>query len=489
MELTKLLKNIKPINVEGDIAGKSVSGIFYDSRNVKKNSIFVAIKGYKTDGHNFIGDAIYRGASVVILEDENALSNDLAVKHNTVKVLVRDGRKALAELSHYYYGEPTKKIKLIGVTGTNGKTTTTFFIKSILETAGFKTGLIGTIKNLIGDKEISSSLTTPESSDLNFLFSEMLTQGCSHAVMEVSSHSLVLNRVHKLHFSEGIFTNLTQEHLDFHGTLENYLDAKKILFDSLDSTAYAIYNFDDEFGSQAVADSNAKIFSYGISSVSDFRLKDIRFDLDGTSFSIIYQQKEYKLTTSLVGDFNAYNACSAFAAGMLLGIDEEVLISGVANTKQVPGRFEVISSGNKKIIIDYSHTPDSLQKALLAIRKIVKYTKPVYAVFGCGGNRDRTKRPVMGKIASEIADSVVITSDNPRFEEPMAIIEEIKSGISKKNFTLIENREEAIRKTIKNSEDNAVILIAGKGHETYQEIKGVRTHFSDRETAEKYLNE
>lgn len=489
MELKELLKNIKPVSVEGDIAGKSISGIFYDSRNVKKNSIFVAIKGYKTDGHNFIGDAINRGASVVILEDGNALINDLAVKHNTVKVLVSDSRKALAELSHYYYGEPTKKIKLIGVTGTNGKTTTTFFIKSILETAGFKTGLIGTIKNLIGDKEISSSLTTPESSDLNFLFSEMLTQGCNHAVMEVSSHSLILNRVYKLHFSEGIFTNLTQEHLDFHGTLENYLNAKKMLFDSLDCNAYAIYNLDDDFGNRAVSDSNAKIFSYGISSASDFRLKDIQFDLDGTSFSILFQHKEYKLTTLLVGDFNAYNACSAFAAGMLLGIDEEVLITGVANTKQVPGRFEVISSGNKKIIIDYSHTPDSLQKALLAIRKIVKDTKPVYAVFGCGGNRDRTKRPVMGKIASEIADSVVITSDNPRYEEPMAIIEEIKSGISKKNFTLIENREEAIRKTIKNSEDDAVILIAGKGHETYQEIKGVRTHFSDRETAEKYLNE
>ena len=230
-----------------------------------------------------------------------------------------------------------------------------------------------------------------------------------------------------------------------------------------------------------------KYFHYGSFDSSDFKLMNIRFDLNGTNFTIIHKDHEYKVSTSLVGDFNAYNACAAFSSAMLEGIDSEIIIQGIKNTKPVPGRFEVVGYGSKKVIVDYSHTPDSLEKALLAIRKIVNNDKPVYAVFGCGGNRDRTKRPMMGKIASEIADRVIITSDNPRFEEPMTIIDEIKSGISKKNYKVIENREEAIKDVIQSSDDDAVILIAGKGHETYQEIKGVRTHFSDREIAEKYL--
>jgi len=393
----------------------------------------------------------------------------------------------LAELSNSFYDEPSKKIKLIGVTGTNGKTTTTYFIKSIFETAGHKTGLVGTITNFIGDKEITSSLTTPESNDLNMLFQEMYSQGCKYAVMEVSSHSLVLKRVHKLNFSVGVFTNLTQDHLDFHQNFEDYLSVKKILFDNLDSSALAIYNIDDPSGVKIIADSKAKIISYGSFESSDFKLMNIQFDLNGTNFTVKYNDQEYKASTCLVGDFNAYNACAAFSAAMLVGIDSETILQGIKNTKPVPGRFEVISSKNKKVIVDYSHTPDSLEKVLLAIRKIIKNDKPVYAVFGCGGNRDRTKRPMMGKIASEIADNVIITSDNPRFEEPMTIIEEIKSGISKKNYTVIENREEAIKDAIQSSEDDAVILVAGKGHETYQEIKGIRNHFSDKEIAEKYL--
>ena len=314
-----------------------------------------------------------------------------------------------------------------------------------METAGFKTGLIGTITNLIGDKEIRSSLTTPESNDLNLFIDNMITQGCSHAVMEVSSHSLVLSRVHKLFYSSGIFTNLTQEHLDFHQSLDNYLNAKKILFDELDSSASAIYNIDDDYGKKIIRNSKARLFSYGTSSSADFRLKNILFDLNGTSFTISYKDREYKADTSLVGDFNAYNACAAFSTSHLLGIESDKILEGINNTKPVPGRFEVIGSGNKKVIVDYSHTPDSLEKALSAVRKIVLDNKPVYAVFGCGGNRDKTKRPVMGGIASEMADNVFITSDNPRFEDPMTIIEEIKSGISKKNFKVIENREEAIK--------------------------------------------
>lgn len=488
MELAQLLNKIKAIQVVGEISRERISGIHYDSRKITRNSIFVAIKGFKTDGHKYILDALNKGVSAIVLEDNTAFPDDAITRQSATKILVKDSRETLAELSNYFYDEPSRKIKLIGVTGTNGKTTSTYFIKSILETAGYKTGLIGTITNVIGDEEITASLTTPESNDLNYLFQQMYTRGCKYAVMEVSSHSLVLKRVHKLFFSAGIFTNLTQEHMDFHESIDNYLNAKKMLFDNLDTSALAIYNIDDPKGSKIIAGSKARLFSYGSSMASDFRLTDINFDLDGTRFTVEYKNHEYKISTSLVGDFNAYNACAAFSTTSLLGVNSDSIIEGIKNTKSVPGRFEVIGNENKKIIIDYSHTPDSLEKALLAIRKIVKIDKPVYVVFGCGGNRDRTKRPLMGKIASEIADKVIITSDNPRFEEPMIIIEEIKAGISKKNYTVIENREEAIKNAILSSEDDAVILIAGKGHETYQEIKGIRNHFSDKEIAEKYLN-
>jgi UDP-N-acetylmuramoyl-L-alanyl-D-glutamate--2,6-diaminopimelate ligase len=488
MELSSLLNNVKVIQVVGEISQEGITDIHYDSRKVTKNSIFVAIKGFKTDGHKFISDAINKGATAVVLEDDDAFPDDAITRQNAAKILVKDSREALAELSNCFFDEPSKKIKLIGVTGTNGKTTTSYFIKSIFETAGCKTGLIGTITNLVGDKEIETSLTTPESNDLNMLFQQMYAKGCKYAVMEVSSHSLVLKRVHKLFFSSGVFTNLTQEHLDFHESMDNYLNAKKILFDNLEVSASAIFNIDDPSGNRIVADSKAKIFSYGSSETSDFKLMNIQFDLNGTNFTVKYKDQEFYVATTLVGEFNAYNACAAFSSATLSGIDSELIIQGIKNTKPVPGRFEVIGSGSKKVIVDYSHTPDSLEKALLAVRKIVKNDKPVYAVFGCGGNRDRTKRPVMGKIASEIADKIIITSDNPRFEEPMLIINEIKSGISKKNFTVIENREEAIKNAIQSSEKDAVILVAGKGHETYQEIRGVRNHFSDKELAEKYLN-
>ncbi len=489
MELTKLLNSVKAIQVTGEVQRKDVSGIYYDSRHVVKNAVFAAIKGYKTDGHRFILDAINKGAIAIILEDNDCVPDEIFDIYKIAKILVKDSRKALAEISNAFFKEPTKKLKLVGITGTNGKTTTSYFIKNIFETAGNKVGLVGTIANYIGQKEIKTSLTTPESSDLNELFHEMVNEGCSYAVMEVSSHSLVLNRVYSLNFSAGVFSNITSDHLDFHLNFENYFNAKKILFDSLESSSFAIYNIDDKNGAAIVNDSPAKLFSYGTSPKADFILNDINFDLTGTYFSIIFAGEKFEISTSLVGEFNAYNAAAAFATAVLLGIRKETTIEGIKSTKQVPGRFEVVGIGNKKVVIDYSHTADSLEKALLAIKQIVKGAHPVYTVFGCGGNRDRTKRPVMGKIASELSKRAIITSDNPRFENPFAIIEEIKSGIEKDNYEVIENREDAIRHAIKNSEDDAVILIAGKGHENYQEINGVRNHFSDKEIAEKYLSE
>jgi UDP-N-acetylmuramoyl-L-alanyl-D-glutamate--2,6-diaminopimelate ligase len=487
MELSELLNSVNVIQVVGEVERKDVSSVLYDSRKIKKNSIFVAINGFNLDGHNFIQDAMNNGASAIVLEKDHFIPDEMFHHRNVTKILVKNSRKALAELSNSFYKEPSKKLLLTGITGTKGKTTTTYFIKNIFETAGYKTGLIGTIANYIGDKQIYTNLTTPESSDLNSLFSEMLNDGCTHCVMEVSSHSLVLNRVSNIKFVSAVFTNITSDHLDFHNTFEEYLKAKKILFDNLEKDAVCIYNYDDPNSSRLIADTKAECFSYGMNKDSDFYLENISYNLEGTKFNISYRGEQLKLMTSLVGEFNAYNATAAFANCVMQGVKPETAVKGIETTPQVPGRFETIRFKNRTVIIDYSHTADSLEKTLLAIQNIVKNQKPIYTVFGCGGNRDKTKRPVMGKIASDLSTKVFVTSDNPRFEEPMSIIEEIAGGIEKDNYKVVENRDEAIKAAIKNSEDDAVILIAGKGHENYQEIKGVRNHFSDKEIAEKYL--
>jgi UDP-N-acetylmuramoyl-L-alanyl-D-glutamate--2,6-diaminopimelate ligase len=487
MELTQLLDSVKAIRVSGEIQRKDVSGIFYDSRRVTNNSVFIAVKGYNTDGHKFILDALNKGAIAVILEENYSAPDEIFIHSNAAKILVKDSRIAMAEISGSFFKHPSSKLKLIGITGTNGKTTTSYFIKSILETSGEKVGLLGTIANYIGDRESKASLTTPESNDLSELLLEMANEGCGYVVMEVSSHSLILNRVYGLNFSCGVFTNITSDHLDFHQNFENYFRAKKILFNSLAPSTIAVFNADDKNSLGLMKDSPAKLFSYGTVTNSDFVIKNITFDLHGTSFNLFYNGVEYNLFTKLIGEFNAYNAAAAFAVSVLEGVSEEKAIEGIKACKQVPGRMEVVGKGNKKAIVDYSHTADSLEKALLSIKKLTKKNQPVYTVFGCGGNRDKTKRPLMGKIATELSSQVIITSDNPRFETPSQIISEIINGIQKNNFKVIENREDAIRFAIGNSEDDAVILIAGKGHENYQEINGKRNHFSDKEIAEKYL--
>jgi UDP-N-acetylmuramoyl-L-alanyl-D-glutamate--2,6-diaminopimelate ligase len=487
MELTELLNSVKAIQVIGEVQRKDVSGIFYDSRSVVRNAVFAAIKGFSTDGHKYIMNAVNQGAIAVILEDDSAVPDDIFIHNSVAKILVENSRKALAEISAAYYKEPSKKMKVTGITGTNGKTTTSFILKSIFENSGYKTGMIGTIANYIGDEKIVSTLTTPESNDLNAMFLEMYSRGCSHAVMEVSSHSLVLERVYKVNFQTAIFTNITSDHLDFHGSFDEYLRAKKILFDNLDSSSYALVNSDDRNSDVMAGGSKAKRFVYGTSEKADFRIKDVAYDLNGTKFTLQWNGKDYPVNTSLIGEFNAYNAAAAFAAGVLNGIEPDAAVEGIKNTGYVPGRFEVIGKGRKKAIVDYSHTADSLEKALTALRR-VSGNKEIVTVFGCGGNRDKSKRPVMGKVASDLSDRIIITSDNPRFEDPYQIIEDIKTGISSDKYTVIEDREEAIASAIKNSPEDSLILIAGKGHEDYQERNGVRSHFSDKETAEKYLN-
>ncbi len=487
MELTQLINSVSSIQITGNIQRKDVADIVYDSRKVQKNSVFVAVKGFNNDGHRFLQEAIAKGAIAVVVEDNEALPDDLITHSQIAKILVKDSRKALAELSKGFYKNPTSTLKLIGITGTNGKTTSAFILKNIFQSNGYKSGLIGTIANYIGTERVDSKLTTPESNDLNKMFYEMIQSGCEFAVMEVSSHSLILNRVYGLDFKTAIFSNITSDHLDFHKSFDDYLKAKKILFDNLNNSSFAIINKDDKNSEQIVKDSKAEVFTYGISDGSDYKIKNIIYDLTGTDFTITYKKTDYKIHTSLIGVFNAYNAASAFAAAHCLGFSTEKIVKGIESTPQVPGRFEVLGKGMKKIIVDYSHTADSLEKALQAIREIVKDKKQVVTVFGCGGDRDKTKRAVMGKIASELSDKVFVTSDNPRTENPLSIIDDIKKGISKNNFELEENREEAIKKAIQSSNDSAVVLIAGKGHESYQEINGVRNHFSDQEVALKYL--
>jgi UDP-N-acetylmuramoyl-L-alanyl-D-glutamate--2,6-diaminopimelate ligase len=487
MLLSELINKTKAVQVVGNPPAREVSGVEYDSRKVVDGSIFVAIKGFNTDGHLFIQDALNKKAVAVVVENSEAIPDSFVNHFNAVKIIANDSRQTLAELSNAFYDEPSKKLRLIGITGTNGKTTTSYFLKNIYETSGYKVGLMGTISNYIGSEKIDAKLTTPESNDLNKMLNQMQIAGCDYAVMEVSSHSLALKRVHGLHFSFGVFTNITAEHLDFHRDFESYLSAKKILFNTLPVSSSAIYNSDDLHSIDIIKDCPSLKYSFGTKSDSQFRISEINCDLSGTSFTINYENKNYALRTSLVGDFNAFNAAGAFAAAKLSGLKDEVIAEGILTTPQVPGRFEILSNGTRKVVIDYSHTPDSLEKTLMVIRNITQKKNPVYTVFGCGGNRDKLKRPVMGKIATELSDKVIVTSDNPRNENPSTIIEEIRSGITKDNYEVIEDRGAAIEEAIKKSGKNSVILIAGKGHENYQEIGGVRHHFSDREVAKKVL--
>ena len=486
MELTELINYVKVIQVAGDVQRKEISKIVYDSREVSANSIFVAIKGFNTDGHNFIIDAINKGAEAVILDNNSIVPEEVFIHRNVTKILVKDSRIAIAELSKGFFKDPSSKIQLTGITGTNGKTTTAWLIKNIFDFSGIKSGLMGTIANYVGEYKIESKLTTPESSDLNNLLNQMLYNECKFATMEVSSHSLYLNRTYGLNFKFAVFTNITLDHLDFHKTFDNYLNAKKILFDGLNEDSLAIINSDDENSGLIIKDCKAKIISYGQKNSADYLISDINFDLAGTKFSLKHNQETYQIQLPLIGEFNSYNATAAFIVCHQAGLPVEKIIEGLKISRQVPGRFEVVGSENKKVIVDYSHTPDSLEKAIISLRKIIGKNKLI-TVFGCGGDRDKSKRPIMGKIASELSDEVIITSDNPRTENPSTIIDDIIKGIKKNNYSIIENREEAIKTAIQSADNFSAILIAGKGHENYQDINGVKYYFSDSEIARKYL--
>ncbi len=463
------------------------------SNEVEQGDIFFAIKGFVSDGNKFISDVFEKGAKAVITDSEPDITDARIYK-------VEDVRKTMAMMSNAFYGFPSAKIKMIGVTGTNGKTTVTSIINYVLQAIGKKTGMIGTNGNFINKRFLKTEHTTPDSIELNRILKEMKDENIEYCIMEVSSHSLTLNRVYGIEFDVAVFTNLTPEHLDFHETMENYFDAKKILFDSLkrigtkDIQPAAIYNCNDEYGSQIVSSSQAERLAYGFG-CGTFSAKNIEMDIDSMSFDVLVPRNvedidKLKIKTNLTGKFNVHNILAAIAALKILNVSYTDITKHIEDFEAVDGRFNRIKlSRGADAIIDYSHTPDSLLKAITTIREILDDSKSkgrIITVFGCGGNRDKTKRPLMGKIAAEYSNEVIITSDNPREEDPMQIIEEIKAGITSDNFSVEENRELAITKAIEMSKKGDVILIAGKGHETYQEIKGVKYHLSDREIAEKY---
>ncbi|MEO8513201.1 MAG: UDP-N-acetylmuramoyl-L-alanyl-D-glutamate--2,6-diaminopimelate ligase [Ignavibacteria bacterium] len=471
----------------------NINKLTASSNDVEQGDIFFAVKGFVSDGNKFIGDAFDKGAKAVITDSEPDIADPRIYK-------VTDVRKAMAMMSNAFYGFPSAKIKMIGVTGTNGKTTVTSIINYVLQAIGKKTGLIGTNGNYINKRFLKTEHTTPDSIELNRILKEMADENVEFCVMEVSSHSLSLMRVYGIKFDAAVFTNLTPEHLDFHGTMENYFDAKKIFFDSLKRIGTkgihpsAIYNCNDEYGQRIVSTSPAERIAYGFG-CGTFTAKNIEMDINRMSFDVLVPRngediEKLKIKTKLTGKFNVHNILAAIASLKTLNISYKDISKHIEDFHAVDGRFNRIKlSSGADAIIDYSHTPDSLLKAITTIREILDESKSkgkIITVFGCGGNRDKTKRPLMGKIASQYSNEVIITSDNPRDEDPMLIIEEIKAGITSDNYSVEENRELAITKAIELSAKGDVILIAGKGHETYQEIKGVKYHLSDREIAEKY---
>lgn len=496
--LSKLLDGLPVIKMFQTIYGGmvvtndiEVRGVGYDSRNVGKDYVFVAVRGASTDGHRYIDRAVNNGARVVVVEDDTALPDSFFLHTGVTKIVVQNSRKALARIAANFYEHPSGKLRLVGVTGTNGKTTTTHLIKSVLAASGERAGLVGTIGYVIGEETIPATHTTPESLELNELLSTMVTKGCSAAVMEVSSHSLVLHRVDGLEFGVAVFTNLTQDHLDFHQTMDKYFAAKQILFDNLNSSSVAVLNIDDKHGTRIAERSKAAVITYGTTSSADVRVMGTEMSISGTRIQIKHASTHVTVSSSLTGRFNISNILAAYATGIALGIPRQKIVEGIQNLRTVRGRFEqIISPNGWTAIVDYAHTPDALENCLQTIREVLPAEQrgKIITVFGCGGNRDRGKRPLMGTTATELSDVTVITSDNPRDEKPEDIISEITEGVVRGTTVHTEvDRRKAIVLALDMARSGDVVLVAGKGHEDYQIIGGVKHHFDDREEIERYI--
>ena len=475
MILKSLLKGLDYEVIKGNEESK-VQNIRYDNRKIEQGDAFVCVKGFKVDGHSFIGDAIKKGAKTLIVQEDVSVQEDITI------IKVRDTRKALAIMSSNYFGNPKDKLKIIGITGTNGKTTSAFIIKSILEKAGFMTGLIGTIANYIGNKKVDAVRTTPESYELHELFKNMVDAGVEYCVMEVSSHSLELDRVYGIQFEEGIFTNLTRDHLDFHKTFENYYNAKFKLFER---SNHSIINLDDPYGANIVKDIEergvkTKVSTFSIEKESDFKAFEIKSHSNGSEFKVNLEEVE-DFSINIPGEYNVYNSLGCIICAYNLNIPMNKIKEGLSDVV-IPGRCELVAKEKNlpySIIIDYAHTPDGLENILSTVKAFTR--NRMISVFGCGGDRDKVKRPQMGKIGCELSDIAIITSDNPRSEEPMDIINDIVKPLNYDNFVIEVNRKEAIRKAMNMALEGDVIVIAGKGHESYQILKDETIHFDERE--------
>lgn len=474
--VTQIFQQVKTISVLGN-PEVEISQLTIDSRQVGSQTLFAALKGTQTDGHSYIEKAIELGASAILCQDLPEV-----IHPNVTYIQVSDSAESLGYASSNFYDNPSSKLKLVGITGTNGKTTTVTLLFRLFRKLGYRCGLISTVQNQIDDTIIPSTHTTPDSINLNKLLAEMVEAGCTYAFMEVSSHSVVQHRITGLSFTGAIFSNITHDHLDFHKTFDNYIKAKKGFFDMLPKTAFALVNIDDRRGSVMVQNTKASINTYSLETLATVKGRIVSDSIYGLEMEIDNKEVHFQL----IGTFNAYNLMAIYGAAILLGEDKDEVLINMSSLQTAPGRFEqIVSPSTRKVgIVDYAHTPDALENVLKTIKQIKDGNQQVITIVGCGGNRDATKRPIMAKIACELSDKVILTSDNPRFEDPEEILAQMQKGVPpldfKKTKTIID-RKEAIHFAINElSENGDIILVAGKGHETYQDIQGVKHDFDDR---------
>jgi UDP-N-acetylmuramoyl-L-alanyl-D-glutamate--2,6-diaminopimelate ligase len=477
MKLLKdILYKVKLLQIVG-VTDMPVTDITTDSRVVQKGGVFVAVKGSAADGHNYINKAIALGASVVICENLPA-----AIVDGVTYVQTNDTQYAAGVMAHSFYDEPTRKLKLVGVTGTNGKTTVATLLFQLYEHMGVQCGLISTVQNQIGNKIIPSTHTTPNAVALNQLLAHMVQEGCTHVFMEVSSHAVVQHRIAGLNFAAGIFTNITHDHLDYHGTFDNYIKAKKGFFDGLNADAVAITNTDDKRGVVMLQNTSAKQYSYSLQSMANYKGKILENGLSGLQMTINGVEVGFKM----IGEFNAYNLLAVYATACELGTNSAEVLQVLSTLQGAEGRFDYSVSDKEGIIgiVDYAHTPDALQNVLATIKKLNQHNKQIITVVGCGGDRDKTKRPIMAAVACEYSTKAIFTADNPRTEDPAEILNdmtnELKSAYQRK-YLSIPDRKEAIKTAVSMSGKGDIVLVAGKGHEKYQEIKGVKNIFDDKQ--------
>ena len=482
MKLNELLKKIQPVDIIGS-TDKEIAGVCIDSRQAERGYLFMAMRGTQTDGHAYIPAAIGKGAVAVLCEE---LPQELA--EGVTYIRVKDSEEAVGLVATTFYGDPTDKMELVGVTGTNGKTTVATLLYHTFRYFGYKVGLISTVCNYIDDQPVPTEHTTPDPITLNRLLGQMADAGCKYAFMEVSSHSIAQKRISGLRFAGGIFTNLTRDHLDYHKTVENYLRAKKKFFDDLPKTAFSLVNLDDKNGLVMTQNTRSHVYTYSLRSLADFKGKVLESHFEG----MLLDFNNHELAVHVIGRFNAYNLLAVFGAAVLLGKREEDVLVALSTLHPVAGRFDAVRSPQGyTAIVDYAHTPDALVNVLNAIHGVLEGRGKVITVVGAGGNRDKGKRPLMAKEAARQSDRLIITSDNPRFEEPQDIMNDMLAGLSKDDMqkTLaIADRREAIRTACMLAQKGDVVLVAGKGHEDYQEIKGVKHHFDDKEEVKKAFN-